>query len=133
MSGAIARLGPVYLRDRTMNLALLAGGVTSWALLGWLLFTRSPTNDPNAQVLAAVLLGLAFALTGASLFWLAAFSRRRIAYQGDWLRAARRATWLGAGAALFVLLRGQGAFSLPLALFVIAMVLFVELTLSLRR
>jgi hypothetical protein len=32
-----------------------------------------------------------------------------------------------------VLLRGQGAFSLPLALFVVAMVLFVEVTLSIRR
>ena len=133
MSLAMGRLGPVFLRDRTMNLVLLAAGIGSWMLVGWLFTTRSPVDDPDAQVLGAVLLGLAFALPSASLFWLAAFSRRRIAYQGDWLRAARRATWIGAGAALFVLLRGQGAFSLPLALFIVAMVLFVELTLSLRR
>jgi len=123
----------VFFRDRTMSLLLLAGGVMCWALVGWLFTTRSPTDDPDARILAAVLIGLAFALTGASLFWLATFSCRHIAYQGDWLRAARRATWLGGGAALFVLLRGQGAFSLPLALFVVAMVLFVEVTLSIRR
>lgn len=129
----MARLGPVFFRDRTLNLLLLAGAGACWVLVGWLFTTRSPTDDPDAQVLGAVLLGLAFGLPTASLLWLAAFSRRRIAYQGDWLRAARRATWVGAAVALFVLLRGQGAFSLPLALFIFAMVLFMEVTLSIRR
>jgi hypothetical protein len=116
-----------------MNLLLLGGGIVCWTAVLWLFLTRSPVDDPDAQVLGAVLLGLAFALPTASLSWLAAFSRRGIAYQGDWLRAARRATWLGVGAALFVLLRSEGAFSVPVALFVVAMVLFVEVTLSVRR
>jgi hypothetical protein len=123
----------MFLRDRLLNLLLLAAGATCWGLLVWLFVSRSPRDDPEAQVLGAVLLGLALGLTGASLFWLAAFGRRRIAYRGSWGRAARRATWIGGAGALFVLLRGQDAFSLPLALFVVALIALVELTLTVRR
>lgn len=123
----------MFLRDRLLNILLLAAGAISWGLLVWLFVTRSPRDDPEAQVLGAVVLGLCLGLTAAPLFWLAAFSRRRIAYRGSWLRAARRATWLGGAGTLYVLLRSQDAFSLPLALFVVALVVFVEVTLTVRR
>jgi hypothetical protein len=123
----------MFARDRATTVAVLVAGGVCWLLLLWLFATRSPRNDPGAQVLGALLLGLSLGLTAAALFWLAAFSRPRIAYQGSWFRAARRGTWLGGGAALFVLLRSQDAFSLPLALFVVALITFVELTLTIRR
>ena len=68
------------------------------------------------------------------LFWLATFARHhRVAYRGDWLRALRRGAWVAVVAAVFVALRLQGAFQLPIALFVLTMVLIAETTLSVER
>ena len=79
-------------------------------------------------------MGLAVGLTSAPLFWLAAFGRhRRIAYRGDWVRAARRGLWVGLVVGLFVALRLQAILSLPIAVFVCVLVVFAEITLSIER
>ena len=120
-------------RDRVANLGVLGMAGLSWAVTLLFLATRSPRGDPGAQLLGGALLGLSFGLTSGPLFWLASFARRRrIAYRGDWLKAARRGAWVGLVVAFFVLLRAQEVFSLPIALFVVAMVTFVELALSVR-
>ena len=49
------------------------------------------------------------------------------------MRAARRAALCGLVVTLLVILRSQGALSIPMAIFVIAMPVLVELTLSARR
>jgi hypothetical protein len=68
------------------------------------------------------------------VLWIANFVRtRRIAYRGDWLRAARRAALVGRVVTQLNVQRAQGALTLPLAAFVIGMPLLVELTLSVRR
>jgi hypothetical protein len=96
--------------------------------------TRSPVGDVAVAMIGAVLIGTAFALTTIPLFWLAAFQRRRrIAYRGDWLRATRRGAEVGILITFFVILRSQDAFSWPLAAFVTAMVVFVEISLSVER
>ena len=59
--------------------------------------------------------------------------RRRIAHRGDWIRAARRGLIAGFVVVLLVVIRAFGAFSLPLAAFVVAMAVFVELSLTIRR
>jgi hypothetical protein len=93
-----------------------------------------PRSDSSVVVAGAVLLGAAVALTIAPVLWIAGFARtRRIAYRGDWLRAGRRAALCGLVVTLLVILRAQGALSLPMALFVIAMPVLVEVTLSVRR
>ena len=56
-----------------------------------------------------------------------------MAYRGDWLRAIRRGAWVAVVVAVFVALRLQGAFQLPIALFVLTMVLIAETTLSVER
>jgi hypothetical protein len=120
----------MYARDRMASLGLFGLAAVAWASVALLLTTRFPEGLPT-QTTGAVLLGLAFALTTVPLFWLAAFGRhRRIAYRGDWLKAARRGTWIGILVAAFVLLRSQGAFSPPIGLFMAAMVVFVEISLS---
>jgi hypothetical protein len=120
-------------RDRVANLVVLGLAGLSWAVTLVFLAMRSPRGDPGAQLLGAALLGISFGLTSGPLFWLVSFARRRrIAYRGDWLKAARRGAWVGLVVAFFVLLRAQEALSLPIALFVVAMVVFVELTLSVR-
>ncbi|HET7676383.1 MAG TPA: hypothetical protein VFK38_00860 [Candidatus Limnocylindrales bacterium] len=123
----------MFARDRLANLALFGLAAVAWTLVGLLFTTRAPT-DVGVQLIGAGLLGLAFGLTTAPLLWLALFARhRRIAYRGDWTRALRRGAWVGVVVALFVVLRSQQAFSLPLALFVVVMVTFVEISLSVER
>ena len=124
----------MYARDRLLNLALLLAALGAWLAAAWLLTSLSPRDDPQLQATGAVLLGSAVALTLLPLFWLASFARRRrIAYRGDWSRAGRRALLAGGVVTVLVLLRILGTFSLPLAAFVVAMALFVELILTARR
>jgi len=77
------------------------------------------------------MIGLAVGLTALPLFWLGAFAlHHRMALRGDWVRAIRRALWVGVTVAVFVALRLQGAFQLPIVLFVLTMVVIAEMTLS---
>lgn len=124
----------MYGRDRLLNVALLVTAAGAWMAVALLFTTRSPVGDTTVQAAAALLLGAAVAVTAAPLFWLVGFARRRrIAYRGDWWRALRRASLVGGVVTILVLLRMLGAFSLPLALFVVAMAAFVELILTARR
>jgi hypothetical protein len=121
-------------RDRLANLGIFAAALVTWVLVGLVVTTRDPIEDPTAGLVGAALIGLAVGLTAVPLFWLAVFSRhRRIAYRGDWIRAARRGAWVGVVTAVFVGLRLQGALQLPIALFIIVMVLVAEATLSAER
>jgi len=130
----VTRLHRVESRDRLLNLVLLGAAVAAWVLAGVLGLRYSPKGDPSVQFLGAALIGIAAGLTATRLLWLAGFARhRRIAYRGDWFRATRRGLWVGLLAALYVVLRAQDAFSLPLLLFVVVLVLIVELSLSVER
>ncbi len=121
-------------RDRTTNLALFGIAALTWLLVGLVVTTRDPRTDPTAGLVGAGLMGIAVGLTCMPLFWLLAFGRHgRIAYRGDWLRAVRRGAWVAVVVAVFVVLRLQGAFSLPIALFVIVIVSVAEATLSAER
>jgi len=121
-------------RDRLGNLGLFAAAALAWILVGLIVTTRDPIEDPTAGFVGAVVMGLAIGLTVIPLFWLAVFARHaRMAYRGDWLRAFRRGAWVGVVVALFVALRLQGSLQLPIALFVVAMVLVAEATLSAER
>ncbi len=130
----MARLDRVETRDRLANLGILAAALAAWAVVALLVLYRDPREDPVAGVLGAVAMGSAVGLTATPLFWLAAFARHgRIAYRGDWLRAGRRGLWVGLVVGILVELRVLGVFSLPIALFIVVLVLFAELTLSIER
>jgi len=121
-------------RDRLVNLGLFGAAAVAWFLVGIVVTTRDPLVDPLAGFVGAGLIGAALGLTAMPLFWLAVFGRhRRVAYKGDWLRAIRRGAWVALVVALFVVLRIQGVFQVPIALFVVAMVLVAESTLSVER
>ena len=121
-------------RDRMTNLALFGLAAVAWILVGIVVTTRDPRADPAAGLIGAGLMGLAVGLTCAPLFWLVAFGRHgRIAYRGEWLRAVRRGAWVAIVVAVFIVLRLQGAFSLPVALFVVVIVSVAEATLSAER
>jgi len=121
-------------RDRMMNLGFFGAALVVWVLVGLVVTTQDPIKDPGAGFLGAVLMGLAVGLTMIPLFWLTAFGRhRRIAFNGDWLRAIRRGAWVGLVIVLLVVLRLQGLLELPIALFMIALVVVAEATLSAER
>ena len=121
-------------RDRLANLALFGAAALAWILVAFVVTTRDPKLDPGAGFVGAILIGLAVGLTAMPLFWLSVFARhRRIAYRGDWIRAIRRGAWVTVVVAVLVVLRLQGLFEPAIALFILAMVLVAEATLSVER
>lgn len=121
-------------RDRLTNIGLLLAAAGSWAAVGLLVLNRDPRLDPVAGLLGAIAMGTAVGLTAVPLFWLGVFARHgRIAYRGAWLRAGRRGLWVGLVVGLLVELRVLDVLSVPIALFIVVLVVFAELTLSLER
>ena len=121
-------------RDRLTNLGLFAAAGVAWILVALVVTTRDPRADVTAGYVGALLIGLAIGLTITPLVWLATFARnRRIAYAGSWTRAIRRGGWAAIVTAVFVVLRLQQLFVLPLALFILALVVLAEVVLSIER
>ena len=121
-------------RDRLINLGTFAAAAVVWVLVGLVVTTRDPIADPVAGLIGAALIGLAVGLTLIPILWLVVFGRhRRIAFQGDWSRAARRGGWVGLIVTIFIVLRLQGALELPIALFIVALASVAEATLSAER
>ena len=121
-------------RDRLLNLGAFGAAFVVWVLVGLVVLTQDPIAVPGAGFLGAFLMGLAMGLTMIPLFWLTAFGRhKRIAFQGDWTRAIRRGGWVGLIVMLLVVLRLQGVLELPIALFMMALVVVAESTLSAER
>lgn len=121
-------------RDRLGNLGFFTAAAIVWVLVGLVVTTRDPTVDPSAGFLGAALIGLAISLTLIPLAWLSVFSRHRmIAFRGDWLRAIRRSAWVGIVVAVLIVLRVQGLLELPIALFMMALAVIAEATLSAER
>jgi hypothetical protein len=120
-------------RDRTVNLAILALAGLGWVVVGWILVNLDPTSDPSIRYAGAGALGLAFGLSVIPLFWLVGFARQsRIAYRGDWARAIRRGAWVGGLLAVVALLRMEGIFQPQIGLFLVALVIVAEVTISRR-
>lgn len=122
------------LRDRVASVGLLVAAVVAWGLVAVIVTTRDPYADAMAGYLGALLIGLAVLTTATPLLWLLVFARhRRIAFSGDWFRAARRGAWIGLLVAIVVVLRLVDAFQLPVVLFLAAIFIVAEITLSAER
>ena len=120
--------------DRRRNVGLFAAAGVAWLVVLVILLKLNPTSDPLNAYVGAIAIGTAVGLTVAPLIWLATFARhRRIAYRGDWQRALRRGAWVALVAAVFVVLRAEQIFEPAIMLFVIALVVVAETTLSFER
>jgi hypothetical protein len=121
-------------RDRILNYFFIAAGLVAWSLVFQIVTATYPRSDPTAGLVGAGLIGLACGLMTVPVFWLFVFARHhRIAFRGDWSRAVRRGGWVTIVVALLVALRIQDVLSLPIVLFVLAMVVLAEVTLSFER
>lgn len=121
-------------RDRLTNLGVFGSAAVVWLLVWLVVSTRDPVADPAARFIGAGLIGLAIGLTTIPLLWLIVFARhRRIAYRGDWTRAVRRGAWIGLLVTVLVLLRLEGVLALPIVLFMVALIVVAEATLSAER
>ena len=118
-------------RNRRVALGLLGAGGIAWAVVLTIGLTLDPLADSRAGFIGALALGIATGLTAAPLIWLISFARhRRIAYRGDWLRATRRGAWVGILVAVFVVMRINGVFQPQIGLFLVALALVAEITLT---
>lgn len=121
-------------RDRRANLGLFVAAAVAWLAVAVVLLTQDPLADVGVRYAGAALIGLALGLTTTPLWWLAGFARqRRIAFRGDWGRAVRRGAWVAGVSGLIVLLRLEGLFQPQVGLFVIALAIVAEVSLSTRR
>ena len=121
-------------RDRLTNLAFFGAAGVVWILVALVVTTRDPRVDPAAGFIGAMLIGLSIGLTTVPLFWLGVFARhRRIAYRGDWTRAVRRGFWVAVVATATVILRVQQVFQPSIILFIVALIVVFEVTLSVDR
>ena len=118
-------------RNRRIALTLLGIGAIAWVIVIGIAVAVNPLTDPGMGIVGAGALGFAVAASAAPVFWLVGFARqRRIAYRGDWLRAIRRGAWVGVLVAIFVVMRLNDIFQLPIALFLLALALVAEVTLT---
>jgi hypothetical protein len=112
-------------------MGLFAVAAAAWVVVALIALTVDPRADPTSGFLGAGALGIATAATLAPVLWLLKFIRnRRIAYRGDWLRAIRRGGWIGLLVAVFVIMRINGVFQPQIGLFLAALALVAEVTLS---
>jgi len=117
--------------QRRIAVLLLALAGVAWVVVVVVGLTVDPLSSSSAAFLGAAALGVAIGLTAAPLFWLISFARhRRIAYRGDWLRAGRRGAWVGILVAIFVVMRANGILQPQIALFLVALALVAEVTLT---
>ena len=117
--------------QRRIAVLLLSLAGVAWVVVVVVGLTLDPLSSSSAAFLGAAALGVATGLTAAPLFWLISFARhRRIAYRGDWLRAGRRGAWVGILVAIFVVMRANGILQPQIALFLVALALVAEVTLT---
>jgi hypothetical protein len=119
-------------KDRLINFFVIGAALAAWIAVAQIVTTTYPNS--SSGLIGAGAIGLACGITTIPLFWLVPFARhRRIALRGDWSRAIRRGGWVAAIITLFVALRIQAVLSLPIAVFVVVLVLMAEISLSMER
>jgi hypothetical protein len=117
--------------QRRIAITLLGMAGLAWLAVFAIGLTVDPLASPGSGYVGAVALGVAAGLTAAPLFWLMSFARhRRIAYRGDRLRAGRRGVWVGLLVAVLVIMRLNGILQPQIALFLVALALVAEVTLT---
>jgi hypothetical protein len=118
-------------RNRRIALTLFGLAAIGWVAVVAIVTSVDPLADTEGGFAGAAAFGFATGATAAPLLWLIGFARqRRIAYRGDWVRAIRRGAWIGVLVLIFVVMRLNGIFQPQIGLFLVALALVAEFTLS---
>jgi membrane protease YdiL (CAAX protease family) len=118
----------VSARDRTVTIILVGAAVAAWLLVALVFTTVSPERDAGAQLLGALTLGAAVALTVWPLLWSASRSA-----PGAMITSGRRSGLAGLVVVILIVLRAIDVVTLPVLLFLIVGAVLVEVAFSLRR
>ena len=115
-------------RDRTITLVLVGAATAAWLLVALVFIAVSPEQNAGAQLLGALALGAAVALTAWPLLWSASRST-----PGAMVAAGRRSGLAGLVVSILVVLRAIDVVTLPVLLFLVVGAILVEVAFSLRR
>jgi hypothetical protein len=118
----------VSARDRGLTLALVVAALLAWIVVAVVLTTLAPTEDAGVQLLGALSLGTAVALTVWPVLWAA-----RRGAPGSLVTAGRRSGLAGLVVAILVVLRTLDVVALPVVIFLIIGAILVEIAFSLRH
>lgn len=121
-------LRPVSARDRTTTLVLVAAAIVAWFVVALIFTTVSPERDAMAQLLGALALGAAVALTLWPLLWSAGPSS-----PGAIVTSGRRSALAGLLVTILVVLRAIDVVTVPVLIFLVVGAVLVEIAFSLRR
>ena len=121
-------LRPVSARDRTTTLVLVAAAIVAWFVVALIFTTVSPERDAMAQLLGALALGAAVALTLWPLLWSAGPSS-----PGAIVTSGRRSALAGLLVTILVVLRAIDVVTVPVLIFRVVGAVLVEIAFSLRR
>jgi len=123
-----ATLRPVSPTERTITMVLVVAAITAWFGVAFVLAFVSPENDAAAQLLGAIVFGLAVATTMWPLLWSASRSR-----PGSLATSARRSILAGSVVTILVVLRAIDVVSTVVIVFVVVGAIVIEIAVALRR
>lgn len=115
-------------RERTITLVLIVAAIAAWVVLALVFTTVSPVADAGAQLLGALALGAAVALTLWPLLWMVSRSN-----PGSLVASGRRSALAGLVVTILVVLRAIDVVTLPVILFLVVGAVLVEAGFTLRR
>ena len=128
-----ARIVAVSVRDRTVSLILVSAAFIAWAIVAIVFTTVSPVGNAGAQLLGALLLGIAVGLTVWPLLWSPRHHGDEATGSGSLFVAGRRSGLVGLVITILVILRALDAVAIPVLLFLVIAAVLIELALTLRR
>ena len=119
--------------DRSVTLGLFLSAGLAWIVVGIVFTTLSPLGDAGVQLLGAIVLGAAVALTLWPILWALTRGGLDSGIAGRLTLSGRRAGLAGLVVSMLVVLRALDAVSLPVVVFLVVGAALVEVAVSLRR
>jgi hypothetical protein len=114
--------------ERSITTIMVAAAIAAWLAVAAIFTLMSPVGSASAQLVGAISLGVAVALTLWPLLW----SGNRVA-PGSIVTSGRRSGLAGLVVTIFVILRAIDVVELPVLLFLIVGAVLVEVAFSLRH
>lgn len=123
-----ATLRSVSATERSITTVMVTAAIVAWLIVAGVFTLMSPVGSASAQLVGAISLGSAVALTLWPLLW----TGNRAA-TGSIQTSGRRSGLAGLVITIFVILRAIDVVELPVLLFLVVGAVLVEVAFSLRH